>query len=201
MSITKLRMLNLTILTVIASSVVTALWLAPVLSASPPQAAMRLPAAQAPVLPPSNSVTPLPLIGQTAPALRMVEPQRASRKAAPPTAPRATSKVEAIIQFALAQVGKPYVWGAAGPNSFDCSGLVLSAFSKVGIHLPHFTGAMIVLGKAIGRQALQRGDIVFPQKGHVAIYLGNGQMVHAPQPGELVKVSKVYGFYAGRRLL
>lgn len=108
--------------------------------------------------------------------------------------------VEAAVQFALSQVGKPYVWGATGPNSYDCSGLVMTAFSKIGIKLPRTTRTMINVGTPVGRAAMQRGDIVFPQAGHVAIYLGDGMMVHAPQPGELVKVSKVYAFYAARRL-
>lgn len=77
----------------------------------------------------------------------------------------------------------------------------MTAFSKIGIRLPHYTGAMIGIGRAISRGALQRGDIVFPQRGHVAIYLGNGKMVHAPQSGDVVKVSAAYAFYAGRRLL
>lgn len=108
--------------------------------------------------------------------------------------------VQAVIQFALAQRGKPYVWAASGPNSYDCSGLVLASFGKIGLRLPHFTGALIGLGRSISRAAMQPGDIVFPQKGHVGIYLGNNQMVHAPQPGEVVTVGKVYAFYAARRL-
>lgn len=120
---------------------------------------------------------------------------------APVTQPvRATSSIEAVVQYALAQKGKPYVWGAAGPNAFDCSGLVLTSFARIGMHLPHFTGALIGLGQDVGRAALQRGDLVFPSSHHVAIYLGNGQMIHAPQPGEVVKISSVYAFYAARRL-
>jgi len=109
--------------------------------------------------------------------------------------------VEAVIQFALSQVGKPYVWGATGPNSYDCSGLVMTAFSKIGIKLPRTTRTMVNAGKSVSKAAMQRGDIVFPQAGHVAIYLGDGMMVHSPQPGERVKVSKVYSFYTARRLV
>lgn len=114
--------------------------------------------------------------------------------------PAPTSKIEIVIQFTLAQVGKPYRWGGAGPNSYDCSGLVMVAFSKIGLRLPHYTGALIGKGVRVARAGLQRGDLVFPSDHHVAIYLGNGLMVHAPQPGERVKVSSVYAFYAGRRL-
>lgn len=121
--------------------------------------------------------------------------------APPPSVSIASGTIETVIQFAMNQRGKPYVWGAAGPNSYDCSGLVLAAFSKIGLKLPHFTGALIGHGTAVARGALQRGDIVFPQRGHVAIYLGDGMMIHAPQPGDVVKISKVYAFYAARRLV
>jgi cell wall-associated NlpC family hydrolase len=114
---------------------------------------------------------------------------------------RATSSIESVIQFAMAQRGKPYKWAAAGPNSYDCSGLVMVAFAKIGIKLPHYTKTMVGYGKAVSRGALQRGDIVFPSNHHVAIYLGDGMMIHAPQTGDVVKVSKVYAFYAGRRLV
>lgn len=122
-------------------------------------------------------------------------------KAPPPVVEHAPAGIESVIQFALAQLGKPYRWGAAGPSSYDCSGLVMAAFSKIGIQLPHYTRALIGYGKAVSRSGLQRGDIVFPSGHHVAIYLGNGQMIHAPQPGEVVKISSVYAFYAARRLV
>lgn len=119
----------------------------------------------------------------------------------PQVAPSPNSHVETAIAFALAQLGKPYVYGAAGPRAYDCSGLVMVAFSKIGLRLPHFTGALIKLGSGVSKAAMQRGDIVFPQSGHVGIYLGGGMMVHAPQSGDVVKVSKVYAFYAARRLV
>ena len=111
------------------------------------------------------------------------------------------NSVERAVQFALAQVGKPYRWAAAGPGAFDCSGLVMTAFAQIGIKLPHFTGAMINYGRVVGRNALQRGDLVFPSAHHVAIYLGNNQIVEAPQPGQLIKINKMYAFYTGRRLV
>lgn len=119
---------------------------------------------------------------------------------ATPVAPRSNSRIETVIAFALAQVGEPYVYAAAGPNSWDCSGLVMVAFGQIGIQLPHYTGAMIGYGTPVSHSAMQRGDIVFPEHGHVGIYLGNNQYVNAPQPGESVKVSGVYAFYAARHI-
>lgn len=128
---------------------------------------------------------------------------KAAPAATPPpeTTVRASSSTETVIQFAMNQLGKPYRWGAAGPSSYDCSGLVMIAFSKIGLRLPHYTGALISFGKSVAKPSLQRGDIVFPSSGHVGIYLGGGKFIHAPQPGEVVKISAVYAFYAARRLV
>jgi len=131
----------------------------------------------------------------------VIAPVKEVKKALPPELTFvASNSINTVIQFALAQRGKPYRWGAAGPSSYDCSGLVVAAFSKIGMRLPHYTGALIRLGKALSRSALQPGDLVFPSSHHVGIYLGNNQYVNAPQPGEVVKVSSVYAFYAARRL-
>jgi cell wall-associated NlpC family hydrolase len=113
---------------------------------------------------------------------------------------RPAQSVDAVVSFALAQVGKPYKWAKAGPGSYDCSGLVMAAFARIGVKLPHQTGGIIRYGKAVSRSQLQRGDVVFPAKGHVGIYLGGGMFVHAPYPGDHVKGSKLYAFYAGRRI-
>lgn len=128
-----------------------------------------------------------------------VKPQRVSAPAASPVS-KAHSSVETAIAFALAQVGKPYKWGAMGPGAYDCSGLVVVAFRRAGIELPRTTKTIISRGKPVSRAQLTRGDLVWPASGHVGIYLGNGQFVHSPQPGERVKVSPLYAFYAGRRL-
>lgn len=119
----------------------------------------------------------------------------------PPPTRVASGNVEIAIQFAMAQLGKPYRWAGAGPNFYDCSGLVMVAFSKIGIKLPHYTKTMIGYGKPVSRGAMKRGDIVFPGSGHVGIYLGNNQFIHAPQPGEVIKISTVYAFYAARELV
>lgn len=146
---------------------------------------------------PSQIVVPPPTVRKPVKTIKST-PQRVSAPAAPPA--KNSSAVEIAIAFALAQVGKPYIWGATGPNGYDCSGLVMTAFSKAGINLPRTTRTIIGRGKPVSRAQLTRGDLVWPSSGHVGIYLGNGQFVHAPQPGERVKVSNLYAFYAGRRL-
>ena len=95
--------------------------------------------------------------------------------------------------YACAQVGKPYVWGATGPNSFDCSGLTQYAYKAAGIYLTHFTGAQWNEGKAISRSEARPGDLVFffSDLHHVGLYLGNNQMVHAARAGKPVNVSPI----------
>ncbi len=104
------------------------------------------------------------------------------------------------LRFALSKRGDPYVWGAAGPGSFDCSGLVLWAYAQVGISLPHFTGDQWNMGVHVARADLQPGDLVFfyPDIGHVGLYIGNGLMVDAPNFGETVQVEPVmWDVYVG----
>ena len=104
------------------------------------------------------------------------------------------------LQFALTKRGDPYVWGAAGPSSFDCSGLVLWAYAQVGISLPHFTGDQWTMGVHVARADLQPGDLVFFYQdiGHVGLYIGNGLMVDAPTFGEPVQVQPVmWDVYVG----
>ncbi|PZF99843.1 C40 family peptidase [Micromonospora deserti] len=97
------------------------------------------------------------------------------------------------IKTACAQVGDPYVWGATGPNSFDCSGLTQYAYKAAGIYLTHFTGAQWNEGKAIPRSEARPGDLVFffSDLHHVGLYLGNNKMVHAPRAGKPVNVSSI----------
>jgi peptidoglycan DL-endopeptidase CwlO len=97
------------------------------------------------------------------------------------------------VSTALAQLGKPYVWAAAGPGSFDCSGLVQYAYAAAGVSLPHSSGAQAKVGTAVSRAQLQPGDIIafYSPVSHVGIYIGNGQMVHAPTSGDVVKVASI----------
>ncbi|MFI7606952.1 NlpC/P60 family protein [Micromonospora sp. NPDC049366] len=97
------------------------------------------------------------------------------------------------INTACAQVGDPYVWGATGPNSFDCSGLTQYAYKAAGISLTHFTGAQWNEGRKVSRSEARPGDLVFfgSDLHHVGLYLGNGLMVHAPRTGKPVQVSSI----------
>ena len=110
-----------------------------------------------------------------------------------------SASVQQAVNTAYAQVGKPYVYGAAGPDSFDCSGLVLYCYgNKYG----HGTGYMISGIQAAGNwktsmSELEYGDLVFPSSGHVGIYIGDGMMIHAANPSTGVVISQVYAFYGG----
>jgi peptidoglycan DL-endopeptidase CwlO len=108
--------------------------------------------------------------------------------------PEATNVGTTALRAALTQRGKPYVWGAAGPDSYDCSGLVMWAFAQEGISLPHYTGAQWNSGMHVSRSDLQPGDLVFffADISHVGIYLGNGLMVDAPSTGQDVQVQPVF---------
>jgi peptidoglycan DL-endopeptidase LytE len=109
--------------------------------------------------------------------------------AAPNSSPAAVA-----VQVALAQVGKPYVWGGAGPNYFDCSGLVMYAWARAGVDLPHYSVSQYEDTERIDETQLRPGDLVFydtgsgAQPGHVTIYIGGGQVVTADQPGTDVRV-------------
>ncbi|WP_448850776.1 NlpC/P60 family protein [Corynebacterium sp. 335C] len=132
-----------------------------------------------------------------------------------PTAGSREAKIETVINRAMGQLGVPYAWGggdANGPTKgirdggvadrhgdynkigFDCSGLTLYAYAGVGIQLPHYTGYQYQKGTHYPKSQMQRGDLLFWGKnghGHVALYLGDGQMIEAPQSGDVVKISKV----------
>jgi peptidoglycan DL-endopeptidase CwlO len=105
----------------------------------------------------------------------------------------------AAIEFALAEVGKPYVWGATGPNTYDCSGLMLRAFQAAGINLPRVSRQQFYAGGHVPISQAQPGDLLFYATDpsdpstihHVVLYMGNDQMVEAPYTGERVRVRAV----------
>ncbi|MCX5584965.1 NlpC/P60 family protein [Streptomyces erythrochromogenes] len=112
--------------------------------------------------------------------------------AAPPP-PADGSRAARAVAFAYSSIGKPYVWGATGPGSFDCSGLTQAAWRSAGVSLPRTTYTQINAGRRVSRDQLAPGDLVFFYSGitHVGLYVGNGQMVHAPRPGSTVRLAPI----------
>lgn len=103
-----------------------------------------------------------------------------------------TRAAEAVA-FAYGALGKPYVWGATGPSSFDCSGLTQAAWRAAGVSLPRTTYTQINAGQRVSRSELAPGDLVFFYSGisHVGLYVGNGKMIHAPRPGAPVRIAPI----------
>ena len=101
------------------------------------------------------------------------------------------------LQAALTREGDPYVWGAAGPSQFDCSGLVVWAYAQEGITLPHYTGWLWNSGVHVARSDLEPGDLVFfgADISHVGIYVGSGRFIDAPHTGSVVSISTMDGWY------
>ncbi|NDU76320.1 NlpC/P60 family protein [Actinomadura sp. DSM 109109] len=106
-----------------------------------------------------------------------------------------TGKAAQALRYAMGKIGRPYVWGAAGPSTFDCSGLTMWAYKQVGINLPHYTGSQWNAGTHVSRSELQPGDLVFfySDLHHMGIYVGGGKMLHAPQTGDVVKIAPMDG--------
>lgn len=102
-------------------------------------------------------------------------------------------KAAQAVRWALKQQLKPYVWGAEGPNSFDCSGLIMAAYATVGISIPHYTGSQWTSGTHVSREDMRPGDLVFFYNDlhHVGLYIGGGYMVHAPRTGDVVRVAAI----------
>jgi cell wall-associated NlpC family hydrolase len=105
-----------------------------------------------------------------------------------------SSKAAKALAFARAQMGKPYVWGATGPNSFDCSGLTQAAWKAAGVDLPRTTWDQVKTGERVATKHLQPGDLVFfyDDISHVGMYIGGGKMIHAPKPGANVREESIY---------
>jgi cell wall-associated NlpC family hydrolase len=107
------------------------------------------------------------------------------------------SQYGGVVGIAMRYLGVPYVWGGASPSGFDCSGFVMYVYAQVGVSLPHYTGAQWSAGVPVSRSDLQPGDLVFFYGlGHVGIYIGGGQFIHAPHTGTVVQVSSLSGWYA-----
>jgi cell wall-associated NlpC family hydrolase len=121
---------------------------------------------------------------RSAPVLSAAQGERASR----------------VVAVALAQVGAPYRWGGADPRGFDCSGLVMYVYGRVGVSLPHGAVKQYRLGTPVSRKELAAGDIVFFDRlNHSGIYIGDGRFVHANKTGDGVKVSRLDEAWFERR--
>uniref|UniRef100_UPI001A9FDA7C C40 family peptidase n=1 Tax=Streptomyces sp. YIM 98790 TaxID=2689077 RepID=UPI001A9FDA7C len=114
-------------------------------------------------------------------------PQGRSAAAAP------SGRAAAALAFARAQLGKPYGWGATGPDAYDCSGLVQAAWAAAGVALPRTSYRQVGAGTRVRHDELLPGDLVFYYSGlsHVALYAGDGRIVHAPRPGAPVRYAPV----------
>jgi cell wall-associated NlpC family hydrolase len=149
------------------------------------EAQARLAAAQAAAANPtatSSSTDP------NAPAVPTVDP---SIPAAPP------SQYGNVVGIAMQYLGVPYVWGGSTPNGFDCSGFTAWVYAQVGVSLPHNAAAQYGYGVAVSQDQLQPGDLVFfDGLGHVGLYIGGGQFIHAPHTGDVVKISSLSGWYS-----
>ena len=130
--------------------------------------------------------------GDAARPLAPVGPVASPARFVPPPRPRPLTVAERAAQLARTQLGVPYRWGGASPAGFDCSGLVMWAYGRLGIPLPHNAAALFGVGRAVPRSALRPGDLLFFRGlGHVGIYVGQGRMVHAPQSGRRVEIQSL----------
>ncbi|MFD3499359.1 NlpC/P60 family protein [Streptomyces sp. NPDC058676] len=131
------------------------------------------------------------------------DPTRASRASTAPrdglaapgsvTSQAPNSRAAAAVSYAYTKLGSPYVWGATGPDAFDCSGLIQAAYRSAGLSLPRTTYAQIDTGRRVPHSELLPGDLVFFYSAisHVGIYVGNGQMIHAPNPSAPVRLAPI----------
>ncbi|HJP79700.1 MAG TPA: NlpC/P60 family protein [Pseudonocardiaceae bacterium] len=147
-----------------------------------------------------------PLIQQAQNAEKKVAPSALKQSLNPNDFIAPPGAAGTAIRTAEAQIGKPYVWAAAGPGSFDCSGLMLYSWAAAGISLPHSSQEQSTMGAYVPLSQLQPGDLIFFGSSsstihHVGMYVGNGDMVDAPNSGEDVKIQPIFsGALFGRRL-
>jgi cell wall-associated NlpC family hydrolase len=151
----------------------------------------------------ARAATPAAATTTTAGAPTTPSPTTTTTSAAPPQVPTPPAAnlggghPEAAT-IAMKYLGVPYLWGGATPGGFDCSGLVMYVYGQLGLSLPHYAAAQYGLGSPVPRDQLQPGDLVFfDGLSHVGIYIGGGQMVHAPQTGDVVKIESISDFGAG----
>jgi cell wall-associated NlpC family hydrolase len=112
----------------------------------------------------------------------------------------ASGQAAVAVRYAYAQLGKPYQWGASGPSSYDCSGLTMASWAAAGVSLPHSSSAQYGSGQHVSQSDIQPGDLVFfgSPIHHVGIYIGGGNMIHAPHTGTVVSIDSAFrGDYVG----
>jgi cell wall-associated NlpC family hydrolase len=155
---------------------------------------LGLPASNAVVIsaPQANLASLIMRVKAIAPANTGIEPLVGQA----PSGVVSPAKITVMLNAALSRAGMPYKWGAAGPSSFDCSGLVQWSFARAGVGMPRVADDQAMTGPAVPISQLKPGDLLFYRTeradpayiSHVAIYLGNGKMIEAPQTGEKVQV-------------
>jgi cell wall-associated NlpC family hydrolase len=125
---------------------------------------------------------------------RLIEASRGSTSRISMASVPVSGRAAAAVHYAMAQIGKPYVYGAAGPNAFDCSGLTMAAWGSAGVGLPHSSSAQYGSGTHISASQLQPGDLVFYYSpiSHVGMYIGNGMIVNAENPSAGIRVAPLY---------
>jgi cell wall-associated NlpC family hydrolase len=117
-----------------------------------------------------------------------------------PNVPPPSSRAQVAIDYALAQVGKPYRYAGVGPDAFDCSGLTMMAWAQAGVSMPHASSGQYAMFPHVPFEQAQPGDLIVWGPGgnsHVAMYLGNGMQVAATHTGDFVKIQPVYGGWWG----
>jgi cell wall-associated NlpC family hydrolase len=121
------------------------------------------------------------------------EPVAETEVAAPEVAgPAPAARYGGVVGIAMQFLGVPYRWGGADPSGFDCSGFSMYVFAKVGVSLPHHAASQYGMGTPVSKSELQAGDLVFFNGlGHMGIYIGGGQFIHAPHTGDVVKISNL----------
>ncbi len=118
------------------------------------------------------------------------EPEALS--ASEPSEPAPAAQYGGVVGIAMQYLGVPYRWGGADPSGFDCSGFAMYVYGKVGVSLPHHAASQYGMGSPVSRDQLQAGDLVFFNGlGHMGIYIGGGQFIHAPHTGDVVKISSL----------